>query len=54
MNKSTMSLAVATAIAALAMPWNAQGATVDELSAQLEVMQAHMNLRARGTRTLIE
>lgn len=42
MKKSTMTLAVAAAVASLSVPMFAQGATVEELSAQLEIMQTQM------------
>jgi cell division protein FtsB len=42
MKKSTLSVAVAAAVTTLALPLAASAATVDELSAQLEAMQAQM------------
>ncbi|MFC1579213.1 DUF3373 family protein, partial [Pseudomonadota bacterium] len=42
MQKTTISLAVAAALATLAMPLAGQAATVEELSAQMQKMQAQM------------
>ena len=42
MMKSKMSLAVSATVAALAMPLSVHGATMDEMSAQLQAMQSQM------------
>lgn len=54
MKKSTISLAVAAAIATLSLPLSVQGATVEELSAQLEAMQSEMMSMQREIKTLRE
>ena len=42
MNRTIMSLAIAAAVTGLYIPGAVQGATVDELSAQLKAMQSQM------------
>ena len=42
MIRSRLSLAVSATVAILALPLNAQGATVDELSSQMQAMQSQM------------
>ena len=54
MKKSTMSLAVAAAVATLSLPLSVQGATVDELSAQLQAMQSEMMSMQKEIKTLRE
>jgi len=54
MKKSKMSLAVGTAVALLALPMYTHGATVEELSAQLEAMQSQMMEMQKEIKTLRE
>ena len=54
MKKSTMSLAVAAAVAAMSLPLSVQGATVEELSAQLQAMQSEMMSMQKEIKTLRE
>ena len=42
MKKTKISLAVGAVVAALALPLSVQGATVEELSAQLQAMQSQI------------
>ena len=54
MTKTKMSLAVGAVIATLALPVSVQGATVEELSAQLEAMQSQMMEMQKEIKTLRE
>jgi hypothetical protein len=54
MTKTKMSLAVGAVVAALALPVTVQGASVEELSAQLESMQSQMMEMQKEIKTLRE
>jgi hypothetical protein len=54
MMKTRMSLAVGVTVAALALPLSGHGATVDELSAQLQAMQSQMMAMQKELQSLRE